>query len=143
MFGPKKKQGGKKGGKKEAGGEVPTIPVQLPSTKPLVTPGAENKPAPLPQLMVGCAQSVGMHRDHNEDAILTLTSLSANNDGYLPIGLFIIADGMGGHNPFRPTTTVIYRSGYLSSRMAWVDTNTARSPAIWLSIPSPTASWAK
>ena len=54
-------------------------------------------PLPLPQLVVGCAQSVGMQRDHNEDAILTLTSLSANSDGYLPIGLFIIADGMGGH----------------------------------------------
>ncbi len=97
IFGPKKKQGGKQGGNKEASREIPTIPVLPPLMKPLATPVNENKPTALPQLMVGCAQSVGMQRDHNEDAILTLTSLSANSDGYLPIGLFIIADGMGGH----------------------------------------------
>ena len=67
------------------------------SSNPLAAPANEKNLIALPQLMVGCAQSVGMQRDHNEDAILTLTSLSANSDGYLPIGLFIIADGMGGH----------------------------------------------
>ncbi len=98
MFGPKKKQGGKKGGNKEASREIPTIPVAPPPIiKSHVATANEKKLIALPQLMVGCAQSVGMQRDHNEDAILTLTSLSANSDGYLPIGLFIIADGMGGH----------------------------------------------
>ncbi len=64
----------------------------------LLRPTHRKNPLALPQLVVGCAQSVGMQRDHNEDAILTLTTLSAaNNDGYLPLGLFIIADGMGGH----------------------------------------------
>lgn len=97
MFGPKNKQGGKKGGNKQASREIPTIPVAPPTIKPLAPPADEKKPTALPQLRVGCAQSVGMQRDHNEDAILTLTSLSANSDGYLPLGLFIIADGMGGH----------------------------------------------
>lgn len=97
MFGPKKKQGGKKGGKKEASREVPTIPLAPPPIKSVVALASEKKLTSLPQLVVGCAQSVGMQRDHNEDSILTLTTLSANNDGYLPIGLFIIADGMGGH----------------------------------------------
>jgi serine/threonine protein phosphatase PrpC len=97
MFGPKKKSGGKKGGKKEASREIPTIPVTPPPIKHAAAPVTEKKSPILPQLMVGCAQSVGMQRDHNEDAILVLTSLSASNDGYLPLGLFIIADGMGGH----------------------------------------------
>jgi PPM family protein phosphatase len=97
MFGPKKKQGGKKGGKKDASREIPTIPVAPPPIKLPAASSTEKKSISLPQLLVGCAQSVGMQRDHNEDAILTLTSLSANNDGFIPIGLFIIADGMGGH----------------------------------------------
>lgn len=98
MFGPKKKQAGKQGGKRDASREIPTIPVAPPPVKPPAASDAQKKSVALPQLVVGCAQSVGMQRDHNEDAILTLTTLSAaNNDGYLPLGLFIIADGMGGH----------------------------------------------
>jgi PPM family protein phosphatase len=98
MFGSKKKQGGKKGGKKDASREIPTIPVAPPpSIKAAAAPASEKKSTALPQLVVGCAQSVGMQRDHNEDSVLILTTLSANNDGYLPLGLFIIADGMGGH----------------------------------------------
>ncbi len=97
MFGPKKKQGGKKREKKDASLDIPTIPVNLPSTKQLIPTTTEKKPLRLPQLAVGCAQSIGMQRDHNEDSILTLTTLSENNDGYLPLGLYIIADGMGGH----------------------------------------------
>ncbi len=72
-------------------------PWRLHPSNRLPHPPHEKKLTALPQLRVGCAQSVGMQRDHNEDAILTLTSLSANSDGYLPLGLFIIADGMGGH----------------------------------------------
>jgi serine/threonine protein phosphatase PrpC len=97
LFGPKKKQGGKKAGKTDASREIPTIPVTPPPVKPVAAAVSEKETATLPQLVVGCAQSVGMQRDHNEDAVLILTTLSSNNDGYLPIGLFIIADGMGGH----------------------------------------------
>lgn len=43
------------------------------------------------------AQDVGMHRDHNEDALFTLGSHLAHQEKYLFTGLFIIADGMGGH----------------------------------------------
>ena len=51
----------------------------------------------LPQLITGCAQSVGRQRDHNEDALFTLTTNLASNQTRLPIGLYIVADGMGGH----------------------------------------------
>ena len=50
-----------------------------------------------PHIVVGCAQSVGLQRDHNEDALFAMsTSLVSNRVG-IPMGLFIVADGMGGH----------------------------------------------
>ena len=51
----------------------------------------------LTQFVVGSAQSVGRQRDHNEDALFTLTTTFASHKGNIPFGLFIIADGMGGH----------------------------------------------
>jgi PPM family protein phosphatase len=49
------------------------------------------------QFIVGCAQSVGLQRDHNEDALFSLTTNLASDDVQLPFGLYIVADGMGGH----------------------------------------------
>ena len=49
------------------------------------------------QFIVGCAQSVGLQRDHNEDALFTLTTNMTSDDIQLPFGLYIVADGMGGH----------------------------------------------
>ena len=51
----------------------------------------------LPQICVGFGQSVGKVRDHNEDGLFTLTTNLAVNQSYVPLGLYIIADGMGGH----------------------------------------------
>lgn len=72
-------------------------------TKPLARSDQELIPivagAPLepPQFIVGCALSVGMQRDHNEDSLFTLATNLTNEQNYLPFGLFIVADGMGGH----------------------------------------------
>lgn len=52
---------------------------------------------PPPQLIAGSAQSVGMQRDHNEDALFTLTMLLSGGHSHFPFGLYIVADGMGGH----------------------------------------------
>lgn len=49
------------------------------------------------QLVVGSAQSTGKQRDHNEDTIFTLNSVLADGASELPFGIFIVADGMGGH----------------------------------------------
>ena len=49
------------------------------------------------QLLVGSAQSAGLVRDHNEDALFTMTSTIANGETQSPFGIFIVADGMGGH----------------------------------------------
>jgi len=50
-----------------------------------------------PQLVVGTVQSVGMQRDHNEDTLYALNAILADGNDDLPFGIFIIADGMGGH----------------------------------------------
>jgi protein phosphatase len=50
-----------------------------------------------PQLITGVAHSVGNQREHNEDALFTLTTSIISGDKSLLFGLFIIADGMGGH----------------------------------------------
>ena len=49
------------------------------------------------QLAVGSAQSVGLQRDHNEDALFTFSSVLSDGNSEELFGLFIIADGMGGH----------------------------------------------
>jgi len=51
----------------------------------------------LQQLISSCGQSVGKQRELNEDSLLALTTIMAGNSGTLPFGLYIIADGMGGH----------------------------------------------
>lgn len=58
-----------------------------------------HKPAPYqpPQLISGSAQSVGRQREHNEDALFSLSATFADGSSDLPLGIFIIADGMGGH----------------------------------------------
>ncbi|MBN1303783.1 MAG: serine/threonine-protein phosphatase [Anaerolineales bacterium] len=49
------------------------------------------------QLAAGCGQSVGKQRELNEDSLLSVTSLLSGNSGTLPFGLYVVADGMGGH----------------------------------------------
>lgn len=56
---------------------------------------------------VGYGLSVGKQRSHNEDAYFTLTTTFTYNENELPIGLYIVADGMGGH-----------RNGEIASELA-------------------------
>ena len=49
------------------------------------------------QLVAACGQSMGKQRDLNEDSVLAITSTLAGNSGNTPFGLYIVADGMGGH----------------------------------------------
>ncbi|HKJ39230.1 MAG TPA: protein phosphatase 2C domain-containing protein [Anaerolineales bacterium] len=51
----------------------------------------------LQQLIAAAGQSVGKQRELNEDSVLAVTTTMAGNSGNLPFGLYIVADGMGGH----------------------------------------------
>ena len=59
--------------------------------------GKSLPPLETPQLQVGIAQSVGIQRDSNEDSLFTLTNNLVSNGRTVNFGLYIIADGMGGH----------------------------------------------
>jgi len=50
-----------------------------------------------PQLLASCAQSMGHQREHNEDSLFSMTTMLASNGTQSPFGLYIVADGMGGH----------------------------------------------
>lgn len=49
------------------------------------------------QLIAGAARSVGMQREHNEDSLFTLTTTIGTETNSVPFGMYIVADGMGGH----------------------------------------------
>jgi len=51
----------------------------------------------LQQLVAATGQSVGKQREHNEDSLVAITCTLGGNTANLPFGLYIVADGMGGH----------------------------------------------
>jgi serine/threonine protein phosphatase PrpC len=74
------------------------------------TPANEGSPAgelgtwrasarqPVPHMLqVGRASNVGQVRDHNEDVLLTLEVNQLGDQAPEPLGWFVLADGMGGH----------------------------------------------
>ncbi len=98
------------------GGKAPTRPavVEPAATAPLI---AANETAPLrppignaPPIRFAHAQSVGRMRDHNEDTLLTLTSTFEGDERIPSFGIYIVADGMGGHNLGERASAVAARS---------------------------------
>jgi serine/threonine protein phosphatase PrpC len=49
------------------------------------------------QLISGCGQSIGLQREHNEDCLFAFSATMGGETNSAPLGLFIVADGMGGH----------------------------------------------
>ena len=82
---------------------APTKTLDTANTAPLTDQqlqsivGNQNPRFELQQLIAAGGQSVGKQRELNEDSLLAITSTMAGNSGNLPFGLYIIADGMGGH----------------------------------------------
>ncbi len=50
-----------------------------------------------PQMIVGLAQSSGVQRESNEDSVFSLNTSILTSEKTINFGLFIVADGMGGH----------------------------------------------
>ena len=57
----------------------------------------QNQRYEIKQLIASAGQSVGKQREHNEDSLLALTSTISGSAESIPFGLYIVADGMGGH----------------------------------------------
>jgi protein phosphatase len=49
------------------------------------------------QLIVGAGHNVGRQRDNNEDALFYFNANLSADTNKLPMGIFIVSDGMGGH----------------------------------------------
>ncbi|HJS29963.1 MAG TPA: protein phosphatase 2C domain-containing protein [Anaerolineales bacterium] len=62
------------------------------------------------QFMVGSGRSVGRQRDHNEDALFVFSSTLAAETTSHPFGIFMIADGMGGHQQGEVASEVAIRA---------------------------------
>jgi protein phosphatase len=92
---------------------APLSDVQLQSIKAL----AQNHFEPL-QFLVASGQSVGRQRELNEDSLFTVSSTIAGNSSNPPFGLFIIADGMGGHQygEIASNTAIRTISGYIMKK---------------------------
>jgi protein phosphatase len=92
---------------------APLSDIQLQSIRAL----AQNHYEPI-QFLVASGQSVGHQRELNEDSLFTLTASIAGNSSNLPFGLFIIADGMGGHQfgEIASNTAIRSISGYVMKK---------------------------
>ncbi len=96
--------------------ELTTAPLSEDQLEPISTGLPRLEP---PQLIVGSARSVGQQRDHNEDSLYTFTATLAGNTTSLPFGIYIIADGMGGHQHGEVASEVAIRamSNYLITKL--------------------------
>ena len=50
-----------------------------------------------PAITLSHAQSVGIVREDNEDSLFALSGMNAGDSEQHNFGLFVVADGMGGH----------------------------------------------
>lgn len=79
---------------------APNATIPLPELETL--PGAETVRSPAAgsaprRFSMGIAQHVGRVRNHNEDVLLVFTGELAGLEAMPSFGLFVVADGMGGH----------------------------------------------
>jgi protein phosphatase len=74
---------------------LPELPT-LTNTGTVKAAAATQSVAPT-RLNVGIAQHVGKVRNHNEDVLLAFTGELAGLEAMPSFGLFLVADGMGGH----------------------------------------------
>ena len=70
------------------------------------------------QFISGSGQSIGKQREHNEDCLFTFSTTMGGETNSAPLGLFIVADGMGGHQygEVASSTAVRTMANYLLKR---------------------------
>ena len=106
--------------------DVNTVPLSDQQIQDVVTQEPRIEPS---QLLTGSSQSVGKQRDHNEDCLLTFTMTVGGDKHNYPLGLFIVADGMGGHQygEVASSTAVRTIAGYMLKRFHPYITNSAET----------------
>lgn len=62
------------------------------------------------RILVGTSQSTGVERAHNEDALFSLIGSSSGEAAVPNFGLFIVADGMGGHRSGEVASSISVRA---------------------------------
>ncbi len=66
--------------------------------------------SPKDRLFVGSSQSTGIERSHNEDALLLLNGFTLGTTTHSDFGVFLVADGMGGHRAGEVASAVSIRT---------------------------------
>ena len=92
-------------GLKETPPDKPPVDEQV-----IEAPTAEIRVAASDSIIVGTAQSAGIERSHNEDALLILTGTAVGQETLPEFGLFVVADGMGGHRAGEVASAISVRS---------------------------------
>lgn len=62
------------------------------------------------QLWSGIASDVGQVRQINEDSVLSMEATVLEHEGALPVGLYVVADGMGGHQSGEVASSIAVRT---------------------------------
>jgi len=78
----------------DAGSDIATIPIESQQKDSFSTSVEKYNP---PQIIFASAQSVGKQREHNEDTLFEMSTCISGEEIQYNVGIFIIADGMGGH----------------------------------------------
>ncbi len=85
-------------------------PTPTPETLAVHDVNLEGFEAPKDRLIVGSSQSIGIERSHNEDALLLLNGFTMGINAHADFGVFLVADGMGGHRAGEVASAVTIRT---------------------------------
>lgn len=77
---------------------VETMPTTRPLAETAVGPLGLEKPTPMPAPVAVQRCHIGNVRQRNEDSSYVFSAESGGQEPLLPFGLYIVADGMGGHH---------------------------------------------
>ncbi len=82
-------------------------------------------------LVVGSQTNIGLQREANEDNLWVQNLSCTTADGHHPLGLFIVADGMGGAEAGEIASQIAIRaiSAELTPKLIGLDSNTRTDPA--------------
>ncbi len=83
-------------GEESSSKESSDIPTQVEQVQSITSSPAMRKTSRSP-FTYGIGSSIGVQRDHNEDALFAMSTNLVSNSIDLPMGFYVVADGMGGH----------------------------------------------